>query len=169
MSVSLNFRQEAFKSETGIFPICLVTISHASLTQDIRLSTDATERLLAYTTEAQVVYGTTSRGNDYFFYPMRLGLPNDTDEGPGEIKIEIDNINSDYISIIRSIFSPPSFKIEMVMSNDLDTVELEWPGFELTNIQYDSAIITGTLKLDIFVNEPFPAHTYTPSYFPGVF
>ena len=48
-------------------------------------------------------------------------------------------------------------------------VEAQWPEFLLTNIRYDAATISGTLKLETLEREPFPAGSFTPSQFPGLF
>lgn len=168
-SVSLNFRQEAYAAETGRVLIALITLDHADLTTPIRISTDPTQRLTEYTTDADIVYGTVSRGNTFIFLPVRLKLPDDTDAGPGEMTIEIDNVHRDYTATIRSIYSPVTVTVELVMDNTLDTVEAQWPEFLLTDIEYDASVITGTMKMETLEREPFPAGTFAPSYFPGLF
>lgn len=168
-SLSLNFRQAAYASRTARYPIHLVTITHPDLTDDIRLSTDPTQRLDEYTTVGDVVYGTVSRGQNYIFFPIRLKLPNDTKDGPGDITLEIDNVHRTYTEIIRSIFSPPVVRTEIVMDNTLDVVERSWPHFLLTNITYDATVISATLKMETLLTEPFPAGIYSPAYFRGLF
>jgi hypothetical protein len=98
-----------------------------------------------------------------------LKLPDDTDAGPGEMTIEIDNVHRDYTATIRSIYSPVTVTVELVMDNTLDTVEAQWPEFLLTDIEYDASVITGTMKMETLEREPFPAGTFAPSYFPGLF
>ena len=61
------------------------------------------------------------------------------------------------------------------MSNqneELSCCELNWtsfPNFLVGGIQYNADSIIATLTVASLVNEPFPAHTFTPSYFPGLF
>jgi len=171
MSVSLDFRTAAYSQETGRYLIALITISHAALASDILLSTDPTQRLIGagYTSDTEVVYGTVSRGENYIFYPLRLSLPDDTDEGPGSMTIEIDNIHRELVATIRSIFTPAEMTVELVLDNALDTIEAQWPAFQLTNLKYDANVITGTLSLELEDREPFPAGSFTPSYFAGLF
>jgi len=169
MSISLNFREAAYAQETGRVIICLITIEHDDLAEPIRLSTDPTQRIEEHTTVSDVVYGTISREETFFFFPVRIGLPDETDSGPGEMTLEIDNVHRTYVETIRSISSPPRVMVEMVLDNALDTVEAIWPEFLLTNISYNATVITGTLKLETLEREPFPAGTFTPSGFPGVF
>jgi hypothetical protein len=169
VSISLNFRQAMYASETGRFPIGLITISHEDLVDDILVSTDPTARLEEYTTNTEVVYGTVSRGKKFIFFPMRIKLPNDTDEGPGEMSIEIDNVHRTYVETIRSIVTPALFTVEWVLDNALDTVEISWPEFQMVNARYNETLITATLKLETQEREPFPSGTFSPAYFGGLF
>ena len=168
MLVSLNMRQQAYAPEAGHFPICLITVNHSTLTEPIRISTDPTERIAEYTTDTEVVYGTYSRGNTFLFLPVRLKLPDDQDEGPGDMTLELDNVHGTYVETIRSITSPPTVSVEMVMSNALDTVDAQWPLFKLTNVSYDASTITGTVKFPTLDTEPEPSGTFTPGAFPGL-
>lgn len=169
MSVSLNFRQSAYASETGRVLIALLTLDHEDLAEPIRISSDPTQRITELTTDSDVVYGTVSRGDTFIFLPMKIKLPSDTEEGPGELSIEIDNVHRTYTETIRSIFTPVSVKLEIVMDNALDTVEVSWPEFLLTNIKYNATTISATMKLETLEREPFPAGTFTPGQFPGLF
>ena len=169
LNVSLNFRQAAYAQETGRVIIALFTIDHESLSEPIRLSSDPTQRLDEYSTDQDIVYGTVSRGEKYIFYPMRLKLPDETDEGMGEITIEIDNVHRTLMETIRNIFTPPAVNTEIVMDNTPDVVEAQWPEFLLTNINYNASVISGTLRADMLEKEPFPMGTFNPSYFPSVF
>lgn len=167
MSLSLNFRQAAYAQETERVLIALITITHDDLADPIRISTDPTERLS--TPLDDIVYGTISRGNNYVFFPIALQLPGDTDEGPGNMSIQFDNVHRQYIETIRSIFTPASFLVELVLDDDPDTVEATWPEFLLTNVKYDALSITGTLSLETLERESFPSGSFSPSYFPGLF
>jgi hypothetical protein len=169
MNVSLNFRQAAYGAETGRVLIALMTLTHESLSTPILLSSDPTQRLTEYTTDTEVVYGTVSRGDNYIFLPMRIKLPGDTDEGPGEMTLEIDNVHRQYTQTIRSLFTPVTMKTEIVLDNTPDVIEVQWPEFLLTNIKYDASVISATLKPELLEREPFPAGTFCPSYFPGLF
>ena len=166
-TTSLNFRAAAFAQETGRVPIALITLSHADLVDDIRISTDPTEELSS--TNLEKVYGTTSDSKEYVFLPVRIKLPDDTDEGPGEMQLEFDNVHRAYTEAIRDVFTPVTCQIDLVMDNALDTIDASWPEFKLTNINYDATIITGTLKLETLESEPYPAGSFVPSYFSGLF
>jgi len=169
VNVSLNFRQAAYAQETERVPIILMTIEHDSLPEPLRISSDPTQRLTELTTDLDVAYGTVSRGDIYVFFPVRLKLPDDTDEGGGQMEIEIDNVHRSLTETIRNIFTPCVFKTEIVLDNTPDVVEVSWPEFELINIGYNASVITGTLKAETLEREPFPSGKFCPSYFPGLF
>ena len=156
-----------FAPETGYYPILLLTISHPDMEQPLYVSSDATQRIEV--SDAAIVYGTVSRGIDFIFLPLSLALPVDSDEEAPRTSISMDNIDRTLVPIIRALTSPPTITIELVMSCSLDIVEATFPDFDLTGIKYDSLTITGTLSLDMFVTEPFPLGSFTPSQFPGIF
>jgi len=167
MTLSLNFRQAAFEAESGVFPICLITIDHADLPAPIRLSTDPTQRISEPV--ADVVYGTVSRGNSFYFFPCELKLPDDTDDGPGQMSLQFSNVNRDYIAIIRSITGRPTVNIEMVLSNALNTVEAQWPEFLITDVNWDAGLISFSMSMETLEREGYPSGSYTPAAFPGLF
>lgn len=168
-TTSLNFREAAFSPETGRVLIALITLSHIDLADDIRISTDPTQELTEFTTDTEKVYGTISNGKTYFFLPVRIKLPDETDEGPGEMQLEIDNIHRAYMETIRSVQTPVICRVDLVLDNALDTIEGSWPEFKLTNITYNATTITGTLRLETLETEPYPSGSFVPSYFRGLF
>lgn len=170
-TLSLNARTAIYAPETSVFPIHLITLEHSSLAEDILISTDPTQRLTGegYTDDEQVVYGTISRGMTFIFLPVRITLPDDTEDGPGDIGLEIDNIHQAYIAAIRALTSPPTIKVETVMSNALDTVEAQWAEFDLVSVKYDATLITGSARWETMMTEPCPSLAFTPGYFPGLF
>lgn len=156
-----------FGPETGVFPIMLLTIDHEILTAPIRVSSDATQRLEV--TDARIVYGTVSRGQSYIFMPFEISLPSDAEDSVPTTTIRLDNVGRDLTATIRSLTSPPSVTMELVMSESLDTVEATFPDFEISPIGYDDLEITGTLTVEGLVNEPYPAGSFTPGQWPGLF
>jgi hypothetical protein len=174
-TVSLEFRKAAYAPETGRVIIALITLSHPSLVDDIRISTDPTQRLDEYTTDTDVIYGTVSEAlsigtpKSYIFFPIRIKLPDDTDEGPGAMTLEIDNVHRVYTETIRTLFTPVACNLSLVLDNTPNVIEAQWPEFLLTNIKYDASVISGTLNLELLNREPFPAGMFAPASFPGIF
>lgn len=153
--------------ESGDFPIILLTISHASLSSPIRISSDSTQRLRE--TAAYVVYGSISRGNEFVFFPFQFALPEQDETQAPKTSIKIDNVDRSLLTIVRSLQSPPTVSIEVVMSCSVDTVEVTMPDFEIMKFEYDSLVISGDLVLDQYFAEPFPGGVFCPDYFPGLF
>ena len=166
---SLNFRDAAFSPEAGRVLIALITLSHIGLADDIRISTDPTQELTEFTSDTQKVYGTISNGKKYIFLPVRIKLPDDTDEGPGEMQLEIDNVHRAYTETIRSVQTPVICRVDLVLDNALNTIEGSWPEFKLVDITYNATTITGTLRLETLETEPYPSGSFVPSYFRGLF
>lgn len=154
-SVSDTFKEEVFKQETSECFILLVTIDHDDLTEPIRVTSDGTS--------------TTSRSDLFVSYPFQLDLPIDSDESPPISKLVIDNVDRVIVEAIRSISSPPSVLLEMVLASDVDTVELAWNDFELVNADYDELTVSGDLTQEKFLAEPYPYLKFTPGNFPGLF
>lgn len=169
--MSRAFSSSALKAlyaeETGDFPILLITITAATLSTPIRVSSDPTQRLIE--TDQNIIYGTMSRSNSFYYVPFSIALPTDMADAAAQTTITIDNVGRDLISAVRSLQSPPDVTMELVMASAPDTVEATYPQFKLSKIGYDVMSITGTLTVDMLVTEPFPAGNFNPSQFPGLF
>ena len=156
-----------FAEESEDYPILLLTISGGGMTSDINISSDPTERLLE--TDADILYGTTSNGVDYYFLPFQLKLPDESDESSQQMSITIDNVSRELVPAIRSADSSLMVSVAIVMSCSVNVVEATFPDFIITSIDYDEMTITGNMTLDLFDREPFPAGSFTPSAFYGLF
>lgn len=164
-TLSLNFRKSLFSQESGEYPIFLLTIEHESLTSPIRLSSDATTRL----TEDPLRYGTLSRGETFLFVGMEITLPDEQDKAPPSAKMTIMNASRELIPLARSITTPASVTIEAVLASALDAVELEIPAMDMVGLQYDADQLSFALQIDALATEPYPAGTFDPASFPGLF
>lgn len=165
-TLSLNMIAAMHARETSKVPIFLLTIEHPLLATPWRLSTDPTSRLSI----DPLVYGTHSRGEDYLYVGARVTVPDDKDRSPPTSKITIFDINQDLIPLVRSVQSPPpTVKMEIVLSDALNVVELEVPKLEMINVDGTRESLTFECTVDLLLNETYPAYTFNPSYFPGLF
>jgi len=164
---NIDFLRSAYAEETGSTLIMLMSLSHPSIDTSILLSTDPTEKVLE--TSQTVFYGTISREKRFIFLPMLITLPDETEEGPLQMRITLDNVSRELIGFLRGLSSPPSINVELVMSDDVDTVLATWPEFLMTNIRYNEQQIVADLSVETLIYEPFPAGTFTPGEFPGLF
>lgn len=161
---STNFNQEVFSQETESVFIVLLTLSSDELAEDIRIASDPFETL-----PIANVYGVESNSLEYIFIPFEITLPRDDSSGTVSATLKIDNIEREIIAQARTLTRPLNVKIQCVLSNDVDVVEMEYDYFQLSNIQYDAMMVSGRLTLDYWGLEPFPSGRFTPSQFPGLF
>lgn len=153
--VSSAFLDAINASDTTEAFIVLLELDHESLATPIRV--------VGY--DVDVV----SNGNTYLAFPFELTLPDDVPSKAPRAKLVIDNVNQSIIQTLRGISTPPSIVIKIVLESDPDTVEVEFNGFSLSHITYDAITIEGSLTLDYLTQEPYPARSFTPSDFRGLF
>jgi len=151
--------------ETAEIPVGLLTITHPSFPTPLRLSSDPTERL----SDEPLTYGTSSRGDAYIFCPMVVMLPDDLGERAPTARLMIENVSRQIVEKIRGISIPALGKLELVLASSPDDVEIGYPDFEIKRAQYNANIITLELSIDALTDEPYPADTFNPSGFPGLF
>lgn len=154
-SVSTTFKQAVAAQETGEAFLVLLTISHADLAAPIRVSSDAVN--------------TTSRGETYVAFPFDLALPDDNRSSAPRARLTIDNVDRQIVEAMRLIQSPPTVLMEVVLASDPDTVEAEFPAFKLRSVEVDILTVRGDLTIELFEDEPYPAGSFVPSAFPGLF
>lgn len=163
--LSLNLRQALFSQESAEVPIFLLTITHADLAEPIYLSTDPTER---YDDDGPG-YRTVSRGTNFLYAGIDVTIPSEEDKSPPASKLSIANVTRDLIPLARSVSTPPSVTIEMVLASAPDDVEATWPAMDMSALTYDASFLQFDLTVDALVTEPYPSGTFSPAYFPGLF
>lgn len=171
MRLSLDALSTIYATETGDYPILLITVRHPDLAQPLKFSTDATTRLPSLTNDENIVYGTISGGNEYIFCPMEIDLPTEDEEAPPSTIMSVSNVGREMVTAIRSISPSPKPTLDMalVLASNTDMIEGIIEGLQLSDIDTNQATISGELVLDILTNEPCPYYTFTPSTAPGLF
>lgn len=164
--ISENFRRVAYSQETDVAVIVLITLSTSDLPDVIRVCNVPVEK---FADLGENVYGVTSNSQRYLFLPFDIVLPQDDKTGAVSAKLTIDNVNREIVRYARETRKALNVSIQVVLSNNLDYVELEYNDFKLTNVNYDGFQVTGDLTVDYLGLEPFPAGRFTPSGFPGLF
>lgn len=159
-----------FSPESEDILITLITIKQNTaigIPSDIYLADNYTQRLSE--DDQDIYYGVISNGISYPFIPLEITLPNDDNNAAPTCTINIHDVTRRLIPSLRSITGAPSILITLVLSSSPDTIETQFVGFKLTNISYDANTISASLTMPSLDVEPFPAHSFTPSYFPGLF
>lgn len=163
-NVSTAFKEVAFAQETEVAVITLLTMTVGSTV--IRVCDTPIEQ---FSDLGENAYGVTSNGERYIFLPFNITLPQDDKTGVVTAKLEIDNIDRQIVESARSTDTAINVGIQVVLSNALNTPELEFNDFKLTNVKYNGFTVSGNLSVDYLGLEPFPAGRFTPSGFPGLF
>jgi hypothetical protein len=132
-----------------------------------RLADGYTQRISE--TETEIVYGVKSNGHDYIFLPMEIGLPSEDEAQAPRCSITLHDVTRYITPIIRSLTSPPKIKMELVLSKTPNTVEVSYDDFYISSFSYNSDTVTAQLSMIDLEREPFPMHSFTPRYFPGMF
>ena len=164
--ISDNLRQVSYAQETDVAVIILLTLRTNDLPDAIRICSTPVEK---FADLGENVYGCTSNGQRYLFLPFNIVLPQDDKTGAVTAKLTIDNVNRQIVQYARETKSAINVDIQVILSNDLDAVELEFKDFKLTNVSYDAFTVSGDLSVDYLGLEPFPCGRFTPSGFPGWF
>lgn len=154
--ITSAFRISAFASETSDVWVTLLEITHDIIPIPFRYA-------------ANVVEDIVSDGDTYIAAPFQVSLPDDTDERPAQARIRLARISHDVIVAIRTIDTPATVTLKVVLATDPNTKEVEYSNMLLTNISADDTSITGTLGYANLQEELFPAIRFGPTNFPGLF
>ncbi len=151
----MTLEAEVYKQETGEAFLVLLTISHDDLAQPIRVVNNQ-ENI-------------TSNGNLFVAFPFEIELPGSGGNSLPEVTLRIDNVDRQIVQAIRSISGAPTVTLEVIMASTPDVIEAGPYEFTLRNATYDALAVEGRLQFKDILNEPYPADSFTPSGFPGLF
>ena len=163
-NLTTTARRAVFAQQTDEVFIVLLTISHDSFDEDIRVASDPRELL-----PTAGVRGVVSRGKEYVFIPFDITLPQDDDSGVSKATLSVDNVGRELITAVRSADSAVRIKIEVVLDSAVDTVEVSLDDYRLDAIKYNAFTVSGDVSMDYYDLEPCPKQRFTPNDFPGVF
>jgi hypothetical protein len=164
---SALFRQAAYAPETSEVPVLLITVEHNDIIDTpIRISTD---NGFENEIDGQRVLGTLCVDDFFVYCPVSITLPDDTDDTISSATIEVDNVDRSIMAAIRTITSPPTVTIKIVLASTPNTIEASFDNFKLSSVDADAMTISGKLSLGNFLGEPYPGGSMLPSNFPGLF
>jgi len=162
--LSLNARAAFNAAQTDEVPVVLVKIEHDDLDEPVRLSSDPTERL----SSDPLVYGTVSNTDEYTFVLMSAMIPDDKEGVPPSTQLVFENVAEDMAAVARSVSSPPTVSLFIVLASAPDTIEEQWTGLKATKASYNAGQLTLTVSREHLLNEPWPAYRTTRERFPGL-
>ena len=100
---------------------------------------------------------------------MEISLPSEDEAQAPKCSLVLRDVTRFVTPIIRELSGPPKIKMEIVLSKTPDVVEASFSGFYINNITYNADSVTFDLSMIDYEREPFPMHSFTPAYFPGLF
>jgi hypothetical protein len=132
-----------------------------------RLADGFTQRISE--TDDEVEYGVVSNGFSYTFIPMQISLPSEDEAQAPRCSIVLNDVTRYITPIIRDITAPPRIKLELVLAKTPNVIEVSFSEFYINNFSYNAQAVTADLAMIDYEREPFPMHSFTPRYFPGMF
>lgn len=135
--------------------LTLVTLSHETFTDDIRLVNNTV--------------AITSRGNVYEAFPMKIRFPVDDGETARDFQIDFDNVSLELVERIRTVTSQIGVKIEMILASMPDVPQMTQEDLLIASLTYSVKKITARIVIDSFLNVGLTSETYGPTNFPGIF
>lgn len=155
-SLSSAAKAAIFAPQTGEAFLVLLTLAHYSFAATLKFAAND-----------QNVW---HQGSEYLAFPFEIMLPDDTDEAPPKVTLKIDNVDRRIIQEIRQVPGDPiTVTLFLVTASSPDLVEAGPYQFVLRDVSYSAATIEGTLAYEDILSEPFPADSFTPDRFPGLF
>jgi len=154
-SLSPELLAQIFSQESGDPFLTLVTLSHDTFAQDIRLVNNSKD--------------VVSRGNTFTAFPMKIRLPMDDGETARDFTIDFDNASLELIEEIRSVTTQIKVKLEMILASMPDVVQMEQPELSIITLSYNARGIRAGIVLDNFLSVEISSEKYGPGNFPGLF
>jgi hypothetical protein len=110
-----------------------------------------------------------SNGNTFLGYPFYFELPGEDAESLSQVTLTITNVDKLLVAGVRSIATPLDVKLQVVLASDPNTIEAGDFDMKVRDVTYDALTLSGRCNFNDLLNEPYPAGTYTPADYPGLF
>ncbi|WP_424360256.1 hypothetical protein [Methylocystis parvus] len=160
----LDVRGAAYARESDEVQVALVTLSHASLSEPLRFSSDSADRLSI----EPLRYGTRSRGLEFVFALKGAIVPDDKKETPPRAALVFDNTGADMVTALRGLETRATVKIELVLASSPDVVFQAFNWLRVIHAGYDAQSVTLDLSFDDYASRQF-GRKATKQRFPGLF
>jgi len=132
----------------------LIEISHESL-ETLYLNNDNVDLV--------------ANGNTYTAFPFSVIPAKDGEDSLPQARLSFSNIGLDLVERIRSITTPLTINLKLVLSSDPTDVQVEIPTMKARGVSYDDDRIDYTLVYDDILSVSIPSYTYNPLEYGGLF
>lgn len=154
-AVSTTYKAAAYAQQTDQVFLVLLEIDHDALGAPIRIVNN--------------YENVTHNGNLYTALPFAVTLPQDSDENMPAATLTVDNVDRQIVEAVRSMTGPATATLTVVLASQPDVIEAGPYTMTLRDTAYDAMTVTGRLDVEDMLNEPYPAESFTPNNFPGLF
>ncbi len=161
--ISQRARTAMYAQETDEVFLALLVIRHVTIPEG---------GVLRFVNNLEDAYSRadgSAEPQQYLACPFALRLPAERGDVLPQVQLAIDNVHPAITETIRTMQSPPTLTLYIVLASTPDIVEAGPFQFTLKSATYDAQQVTGTLAFFDVLNEPFPYRTFTPQEWPGVF
>jgi len=163
MTLSPNLRAALNAEETDQEIVCLLTISHPNFTEPMRV-TDS-----PVTVFDDDVYGIDSRGDRFIYIPFNFTMPDQNDTAVPTVRLSVENVSLEITEAFKKMTSPAICLFELVLASSPDTLEMVYEDLILRGGQGDVLYVSADVAADDVTRERYPADSYSPFLYPGLF
>jgi hypothetical protein len=112
----------------------------------------------------------TSNGHTYSKFPFTVQLPDQSQGLLPQGTFAADNVDQSlrYVFNLALAAERPILTYKRALASDPDTVVIGPYSFKIGKITSDDTILRATITLDVFADDPFPAHLMDPQKNPGL-
>lgn len=167
LSFNQRLSQDAVTSD--YIEIFLMLISHSSLDEPIRLSTDPTVRV----SSEPLQYGTystwqTDDKSPFLFVLMSAQIPDDEEAAPATSSITLEAVDNRIAEQLNATTEQAVVDFAVVMNSSPDLVEFKCQGLTMVSSNGNPGEISISLSGDLLARESWPAGRMTRSRLPGL-
>ncbi len=159
-SIAAVLKYAMMQQETGEVPLVLLTITHPTLPEPIRLVNDATTE----SGSTNLVRG----GNTYVAYPFDIQLPSDVENEAPRARLTVSNVSREIVAFARIANPAPEVWISVVRAAAPDEAGAEFGPLEFGTPEIDDLWITTDLVSADESLMPVAARTFDAACFPAL-
>ena len=155
MPITSAAKAALFAGQTDKVFLTLLTLTHPSPPLTLRFVNDNKD--------------ITSNGDLFIAFPFQIILPSSVANELDVARLLIDNIDRGITTSIRNLSTPATIKLEVVLSDDPNNIQLGPLNFTWRIAEWNATAIQGDLRYEELLTEPYPGDRVTPATFSGVF
>jgi hypothetical protein len=154
-ALSLAARQAVTAQETAEIFLILLSIEAPGMEEPIRVVNDHADCI--------------SRGLRFVAFPFEIALPGDDPDNPPTVTLRIDNVDRRIVAALRALDAIATVTIEVVRAAAPDEIEAGPFAMQLAKAIYTALAVEAELAFEDTLNARFPAGSYAPADYPGLF